>query len=267
MRHLPAWRDWRRWIPAECPGCGRRQPGQGLCAHCLGQLAWDRAVPYCPVCRHPLRAGGCPDCPPGGPAYDRVVAAFAYAGLGRDLLQAYKTRRCLALAPVLADHLAAAVRQAEALQPPPDWIVPVPARRQGVRARGFSPAAELARLLAARLGVVYALDRVHRRHDGARQAGLNRAQRLHAPQGVYACGPSAAPARGGGRAPGPWAGARVAVVDDVLTTGATLQAVARVLKAAGVAHVQGWVLARTVSGRFSDARAAAPPGPDGRALQ
>lgn len=248
MRHLRAWRDWRRWVPADCPGCDRRQAGQGLCAQCLAALAWNPAVPRCRVCLHPLMAGACPDCPPEGAAYERIVAAFAYAGLGRTLIQDYKIRQRLSLASVLADHLALAVRQAGVLQTPPDWIVPVPARRQGVQARGFSPAAEIARLLAPRLGLVYCLDGVHRQYDGTKQASLGRVRRLQVPLGLYVCDP---PAGWGGwlsghRRPIPLAGARVAVVDDVLTTGATLQAVAMALKAAGVAHVQGWVLGRTI---------------------
>ncbi|WP_323012183.1 ComF family protein [Castellaniella sp.] len=248
MRHLRAWRDWRQWVPAECPGCDRRQRGQGLCAACRAALAWNPAIPGCRICLHPLVAGVCPDCPPGGVAYEQIVAAFAYAGLGRTLIHDYKIRCRLSLAAVLADHLAQAVQRAGVLQAPPDWIVPVPARRQGVRDRGFSPAAEIARLLARRLGLAYCLDGVRRHHDGTKQADLGRDRRLQAQMGLYVC--DATDIQGGllsrYRRAIPLSGARVAVVDDVLTTGATMQAVATALKAAGVVQVQGWVLGRTV---------------------
>ncbi|WP_322997568.1 ComF family protein [Castellaniella sp.] len=258
MRHLAVWRDWRHWVPAECPGCERRMAGQGLCAACAGALAMDWHHPRCLVCLHPLAAGICPDCPPSAPAYDRIVAAFDYQDLGRRLVQDYKIRCRLSLAGVLAEQLACAVRRS-GMNPDadPDWIVPVPARRPALRERGFSPPAEIARLLARRLGIPCHLTAVRRRQDGRKQAALRRADRLQAQQGLYVCDESS-PLRG--ERAGHWrpaanlAGARVAVIDDVLTTGATMQAVAAALKAAGVARVEGWVLARAV-------RQAAQPGP------
>ncbi|CAM5182655.1 hypothetical protein CDEN61S_00432 [Castellaniella denitrificans] len=92
MLHLPIDR-WRDWIPADCPGCGRRMGGQGLCPGCLARLRPDAARPRCRRCAHPLADGRCPDCGPQAPAYDRVVAAFDYAGLGRDLIRDYKIQR------------------------------------------------------------------------------------------------------------------------------------------------------------------------------
>ncbi|MDY0308256.1 MAG: phosphoribosyltransferase family protein [Castellaniella sp.] len=184
-------------------------------------------------------------------AFDRVVAAFDYAGLGRGLIHDYKIRHRLPLAGVLVDQLERAVRAAGTQADPPDWIVPVPARRAALRQRGFSPPAEVARLLARRLGLRYRLDGVLRVREGGRQVGRDRALRLQAQAGSFACG-----------VPGGVCGQRIAVVDDVLTTGATLQAVAAVLKDAGAARVEGWVLARAVHVHHHGGAPA-----DGRAVQ
>ncbi|WP_368649346.1 ComF family protein [Castellaniella ginsengisoli] len=231
---------WRDWVPADCPGCGLRQRGQGLCAACLGRLRLDAARPRCRRCAHPLVDGGCPDCGAGAPAYDRVVAAFDYEGLGRELIRDYKVRHRVSLARLLADLLARSVCAAgPSAGTMPDWVVPVPARREALRRRGFSPPAEMGRLLARQLGLRYRLDGVRRVHEGPRQAGLERARRLWAQEGVFAVGEA-------GRRQA--AGRRIAVVDDVLTTGATLQAVAAALKDAGAVHVEGWVLARAMAG-------------------
>lgn len=244
----PSIKRWRDWIPADCPGCGRRVARQGLCADCLGRLMPDAARPRCPRCAHPLDEGRCTGCGPAAPAYDRVVAAFDYTGLGRDLIHDYKIRCRLSLAGLLADQLARAVREAGLRADTPDWIVPVPARRAALLRRGFSPPAEVARLLARRLGPRYRLDGVRRVREGDRQVGRDRALRLRAQAGVFACDVMDG-----------LSGGRIAVVDDVLTTGATLQAVALALKEAGAAHVEGWVLARAVDRRREP--------PRGRVLQ
>lgn len=236
MLDLSRWREWRCWVPAECPGCGRRTPGQGLCADCLSALLADPRVVRCPRCAHPCDAAGCPDCRQQPPAFDGVVAAFDYRGLGARLVRDYKLGGRLALASPLADVLATAVWPPGSV----DWVVPVPSRADSLRQRGFSPPAEVARLLARRLHLRYRLDLLRRcRQGGPKQSTLERAERLLAAVDTYACDD-------GGRRSTDLQGSCVAVVDDVLTTGATLHEIARVLKQAGARQVLGWVLARAV---------------------
>lgn len=240
MLDLRRWREWRSWIPAECPVCDRRVTGQGLCGACLADLLPVAGRGRCPVCAHPLRALGCPDCLERATAFDRVVAAFDYRGAGERLVRDFKLAGRLALAGMLADRLADAVRHSASDGWSVDWVAPVPARRDSLRQRGFSPPAEIARLLSRRLHLPYRLDLLCRTHEGPKQSTLGRAERLLAPRGAYAC----ERIRG---ATIDLSGKHVVVVDDVLTTGSTLQEIASVLKAAGAARVSGWVLARTVT--------------------
>lgn len=168
---------------------------------------------------------------------------FDYAGVGRQLVHDFKVRRELPLAGLLADLLAGAVQRAQAAGlPRPDCLTAVPAHRESLRLRGFSPPAELARLLSRRLRVPYRLDLVRRSREEGRQVHLGRQARLRLAADTYVCMP------GTQGQSAPLAGACVAVVDDVMTTGATLHAVAQALRVAGAAQVQGWVLARAASG-------------------
>lgn len=240
MLDLRPWREWRSRIPASCPGCERRVAGQGLCPDCLVELLPTHDGARCPRCAHPLGQSGCPDCGQRTLAFDRVVAAFDYRGLGRRLLRDYKLAGHLQLASLLSDRLIAALREAAPPDGPQvDWVVPVPAHQDSLRRRGYSPPAEVGRIVARRLRLRYRLDLLRRVRDGPRQSTLGRTARLAAPETAFACERrldrvAAAP------------GWRVAVVDDVLTTGATLHAAASVLKSAGAAHVEGWVLARSL---------------------
>lgn len=236
MLDLGRWREWRSWIPSECPGCGVRVAGQGLCGSCLADLLADDAIARCSRCGHPSGVSGCPDCARRAPAFDAVVAAFDYRGLGARLVRDFKLSGRLALAGVLADLLATAVWPLPVDGAAIDLVVPVPARLDSLRQRGFSPPAEVSRLLARRLHLRHDLDVLRRVRQGPRQSTLGRDARLQSGAEDYACAGSARSLQG----------RRIAVVDDVLTTGATLHAVAQALKSAGAAQVHGWVLARAV---------------------
>ena len=198
-----------------------------LCDACLGELP-RLGAELCPRCAlqspHGALCGRCLAEPPG---YDATVAVLAYDFPADTLVHALKFRGELALAPFLAElvsqKLAPEARRV-------DCVVPVPLSAARLRSRGYNQAAEIARyLMPAKLDV----GACARRHDSAPQMQLPWAERQRNVRGAFGCNR---------RLPG----ARIAVVDDVMTTGATLDEVARTLKAAGAAHVVNWVVARTL---------------------
>ncbi|WP_269533793.1 ComF family protein [Chitinimonas sp. BJYL2] len=144
------------------------------------------------------------------------------------LIPAYKYQARLSLLPVLAQGLLTELRGVRV----PDCVIAMPLHSSRLRERGFNQSAELARHLARALDLTLALDRVARIHPAPPQAKQNRKERQRQVRGAFAV-------------TGEVAGLHVAVVDDVMTTGASLNELARTLKQAGARRVDCWVLART----------------------
>lgn len=176
--------------------------------------------------------GPCPDCEANRPAFDRIVAAFDYCAPADILIHRLKVSRRFTDAPMLGHLLAAEVERVWPDFPADLMLVPVPSSRQAIRRRGFNPAAEVAAVLARRLNSRYRPELVRRVQEGQKQAMLNREDRLVSMSGVYQAADNVN-------------GARIAVVDDVLTTGSTMHTIARMLKRSGATSVYGLVLART----------------------
>ncbi len=176
----------------------------------------------------------CGECLRLGPAFDRCVCAADY-GFPWDALiaQAKFHARPELMAP-LGALLAAAVRHAHA--PTPALLLPIPLDPQRLRERGYNQAWELARQLARHLRCPATPALLLRPVQRAHQADLSRAQRLANLRGAFMLQPNRQlEVRG----------RRVALVDDVMTTGATLREAATVLRRAGASAVDAYVLART----------------------
>ena len=170
----------------------------------------------------------CGECLRKPPAFERVVTAVSYEFPVDAAIQRLKYRHDLSLVAPLAALLVDAV----AARPRPDLLVPMPLASARLRERGFNQAAELARCVAVSLGLPQSLDAARRTRETAPQAALPFDERARNIRNAFAAAPEVA-------------GLHVAVVDDVLTTGATLNELAKVLRRAGAREVSGWVLART----------------------
>ncbi len=229
----PLARAWRALVaalfPARCLGCRRR--GAPFCPACWQALPRLRGT-LCPRCARPLAvAGTCAACARRPPALRAVRAACVYDGAIRAAIHRLKYGQ----ERHLADPLAALLLECLAARPlTVDALVPVPLDRARARARGYNQAGLLAAPVAAALGVPVAADWLARQRPTRPQVGLSAAARRANVRGAFRC-------------PTPdVAGRRVLLVDDVMTTGATLEACAEALVAAGAARVYGLVVARDV---------------------
>lgn len=206
----------------------RGAAGGVLCKACDADLP-RLADARCPRCAGPSPEGAaCGRCLARPPAYDATVAALSYEFPADVLVQALKFRGELALAPLLGALLAAALPA----DPRPALLVPVPLGAARLRARGFNHALEIARALARGTGLRVAPRIAERVRDTPPQFDLPFEARARNVRGAFRCRE-------------PLEGAEVAVLDDVMTTGATLEELAATLKRAGAARVVNWVVART----------------------
>ena len=221
----------QRGCPSHCVLCGARNvAGRAADRYCA---ACDTALPqlpsrHCRVCAIALESGGtCGACLHRPPRYDSASAAYAYAFPIDALIRAYKYGGDLTLAPALGAALA------DATVGDVDAIVPMPLSDARLRERGFNQAHELARHAGRRLALPVLPHACRRVVDTAPQASLPWAERSRNVRGVFVCDADLA-------------GKHMAIVDDVMTTGATLNELARTLKRAGAAYVSAWVVARTL---------------------
>lgn len=220
--------DW--FLPMHCVLCRREGWPTGLCDGCVSDL--PRLGAACRICASELPSPGvCGACLGRAPAFDETVAVFRYGAPVDRLIHALKYGHDLAVARALGHHMAT---RSQCLSF--DCMIPVPLHRRRLAERGFNQSIELARETA----------HLHRRRIDAGcvrrvietppQAGLNLKERRRNLRHAFDVS-------------GRLDGQRVLVIDDVMTSGATLDRLAQSLKQAGAARVINLVCARTPSGR------------------
>jgi ComF family protein len=226
-------------LPQLCAACREPVGGEGLCAACWSKLSFI-APPYCERLGIPFPFDPGPgvlsmEAIADPPAYRRARAAVRYDDVARKLVHAFKYGDRLDLAPTMGRWMTNAAR---ALLAETDAIVPVPLhwRRQWVRR--FNQSALLAEVVAKASGVAVAHAALRRVKATPQQVGLSQAERAQNVQGAFRVLPAAKTAV---------AGRRLLLVDDVLTSGATVDACSRALLRAGAEQVDVLVFARVVA--------------------
>ena len=209
-----------------CELCGAPAGAQGICTPCRVELPWIDAA--CLLCARPLStAERCDTCIADPPPWSRAVAPLAWRFPVDALVSRFKYDGALHLGALLGRLLATRCMVA----PHPDAILPVPLHSSRLAERGFNQAQELARPVASALGLPLLTRASARVLPAPAQAGLAARQRYRNLAGAF-------------RVDGCVSGRRIAILDDVLTTGSTARALAQAVLRAGAAAVQVWAVAR-----------------------
>lgn len=220
--------------PPRCLTCLEpTQKGASLCASCWSDTVFISGT-VCHVCGTPLIGEAeseikCDNCIVHPPVWDSGRAAVLYEGNGRKVVLALKHGDRLDMARPLAEWM---VRSGADLLQSVDVVTPVPLHWRRLFKRRYNQSAELARHIAEISDVSYVPDLLVRKKATPLQDGLNRQQRYENQRGVFSINPRHSIPK------------RVLIVDDVLTTGATISACAEVLRGADAEQINALVLAR-----------------------
>jgi len=239
LRRLPM-AALRILLPSTCALCGDGCDGV-VCPPCRDQFAPPRG-PCCARCANPLTSGSiCGACLTDPPAFDATIAAVDYAAPLDQLVLQLKFGARLPLAPWFAERLRDAVLVHGGARLPdqlpdqlPDLLCPVPLGHRRLVERGFNQALEIARPLAASLGVALHPKLAERTLETTAQSGVTPAERARNVRGAFAVSD-----------PDRVAGHHIGLVDDVMTSGHTLGELAATFKRFGAARVTNLVFART----------------------
>lgn len=201
-----------------CAGCEDDLPlNDNVCEHCAESLPRELSTPA--LC------GACLKQPP---IFDACVAPFLYGFPVDRMIQGLKYRGDLVYGRILGNLLA---RHLARRQTRPELVIPVPLASMRYRERGFNQARELALPVCKALSLTLRSDLVTRHRETREQAGLDRNERLKNTQRAFAL-------------TAPLTARHVAIIDDVVTTGSTVNEISKVLRAAGAEWIEVWAVAR-----------------------
>lgn len=226
--HKGFWRSLDWIYPPVCASCG--EPGFRLCDDCQSKIKFIRGN-QCALCGEPLhhKAEMCLNCQANQPSYSAVRNLALYEGVIRDCVHAIKYENNRGLGEYFSDGLAALVTAAGWS---PDMVTAVPLSQQRMAERGYNQSACIAKPLAAYLGLNYHPFAIERTRDTRSQVGLSGEARHRNVIDAFKALPEVV------------ADQRVLIVDDVMTTGSTMEACALALREAGAMVVFGLTLGR-----------------------
>jgi ComF family protein len=227
-------------LPTLCVACRESVEGEGVCADCWAKLSFI-APPFCPRLGIPVVYDPGPDmlsmeATASPPAYARARAAVRYDDVARTLVHALKYQDRTDLAPAMGRWMARAGRE---LLDGADVLVPVPLHWRRGWSRRYNQSGALARMIESESGVAVAAEALRRIRPTEQQIGLSRPERASNVQGAFKVAPDRQHLI---------SGRRIVLIDDVLTSGATVDACARALLRAKAAAVDVLVFARVVDG-------------------
>ena len=218
--------------PPHCLVC--REAGDDyLCAQCIEEIDLIEP-PYCRKCGIPCESHFCRDCREREFAFEFSCSAGAFDGVLREAIFALKYQARIVMADPLADLMVRCFPQTH-LAKAVDVVVPIPIHHSRFVERGFNQAEELARRFCKRVSLPLEVDALYKPGNTAHQVSLPRRKRMVNMKGAFAVKNANA-----------LTGKRVLLIDDVFTTGSTLDEAARILKANGAAQVYAYTLAKAL---------------------
>ncbi len=225
---------WTLGLQRCCLLCGGTSPEKmPLCPGCCADLPWLHPEHCCPQCSLPDTGGArCARCCQQAFAFDHCIAALSYRWPIDRLIGEFKYRYRTAVLPALADPLLQRLQQHYTQRPWPKLLLAVPQHPKRLRERGFDQAALLARYLSRRTEIPYNGQLLLRQRHTPRQQTLDHRQRRKNIRAAFTL-----------KEPVPQK--RIALIDDVVTSGATAAEISRLLKGAGAEQIDVWTLART----------------------
>jgi len=208
-----------------------------LCEDCAQELPWRQFHKLCYQCGMTLpyctqNTLICGDCLKEKPSFDRVIASFDYAAPIKNIIKALKFKNVFYCAQFLALALSQSVKPQYAAKQLPQVLIPVPLHSQRLKERGFNQALEIAKKLSRKLAIPLDTRLCLRNKNSVPQSSLGAAQRRRQQQGFFIDSSRNIYEH-------------VAIIDDVMTTGTTVNSLAQILRHSGVKQIDVWVCART----------------------